>query len=115
MSVPTKAFNADLEFGINLVLDNGWLVDASIGKGSYSSNHRVEWNYAKPPGGTLEADTCETNVVDNLGNDRTMEVAKNLGLPCEGKGMTVIPYIGITDWLRVVNYVNSQARIIKRD
>jgi hypothetical protein len=63
----------------------------------------------------LESDTCETNVVDNLENDRTAEVAHYLGLRYDGTKMIVIPYIGITDWLRVVNYVNSQARIIKRE
>jgi hypothetical protein len=115
MPLPTKSFNADLEYGICLILENGWFVDASFGKGSYSSNHIVTWNYGNPPHKTLESDTCETNVVDNLGNDRTAEVAQNLGLQYDGTQMVVIPYIGITDWLRVVNYVNSQARIIKRE
>jgi len=114
MPLPTKSFNADLEYGIGLKLENGWCVDASFGKGSYSDNHRVYWDYEKPPNKMLESDTCETNVVDNLGNDRTDEVAKNLGLRYDGTKMIIIPYIGITDWLRVVNYVNSQARIIKR-
>jgi hypothetical protein len=115
MPLPTKAFNADLEYGIGLKLDNGWFVDASFGKGSYSSNHNVKWDYGKPPNKMLESDTCETNVVDNLGNDRTAEVAHYLGLQHDGDGMAVIPYIGITDWLRVVSYVNSQASILKRE
>jgi hypothetical protein len=108
MPLPTKAFNANLEFGIGLKLDNGWCVDASFGKGSYSSNRNVSWDYGKPPNKTLESNTCEINVVDNLGNDRTTEVAKNLGFSHNGTSMVVIPYIGITDWLRIVNCVNSQ-------
>jgi hypothetical protein len=112
---PVKAFSCTLENGIVLILDNGWLIDASFGKGSYSDNHNVEWDYSHPPT-EIESDTCETVVEDNLGEDHTLEIAKNLGLRSDGdKRCAVMPYLDMKDWLRVLAYVMKQERRIQKE
>lgn len=107
-----KAFFCNLENGIALTLDNGWMVDASFGKGSYSDNHRVKWDYGNPPN-DFESDTCETIIVDNLGEDRTLEVAGVLNIRCDGdKRSAIMPYLEMKDWSRVFEYVMKQERRI---
>lgn len=107
---PSKAFSCTLQNGIVLILDNGWMVDASFGKGSYSDNYIVKWRYETPPH-ELESDTCETIVQDNLGEDRTLEISKVLNIRCDGdKQSAIMPYLEVKDWLRVLEYVMKQER-----
>jgi len=98
------------DMGLVITFSNGWWLDASIGPGSYSDNHRGLDIHNLPE--LVESEDCETIINDNCGNDRTLEVGKLLNIRVDGNEVSAImPYLEFEDWLRVFDYVREQKRV----
>ena len=65
--------------GFVITFENGWCIDAAIGPGSYSENYRESFKNE-----VMESDDCETIVMDNNEQDRTLEVGTILGVRVDG-------------------------------